>query len=283
MQLRTVQAKRILTRQKSGFLTEGRYPFTHTLSWAAGCGFGHLYCGKYCYAQLLPNWLYNRHDDEAWGDAIIVKENAPDLLAAELEKASDRSALRVFMSSVTDPYQPAERRLRMTRRCLEVFAEYDDLDLLMLQTRSPLVTDDLPLLARIPYVWLSMTIETDRGDLDYGPTASFIRQRFEAVQAAAQAGIPVQITVSPCLPHTPDFAERLATSGARRVVVDTFVAGDGSQGQRTAQTSFAEEADYNWRNDDPAHRLFAALRGREVAVGWSAEGFLGVPPRRQAG
>jgi len=56
MKIKTVTAKRILTRQKGGFLTEGPYPFTHTLSWAVGCGFGKTYCGKYCYAQTLPNW-----------------------------------------------------------------------------------------------------------------------------------------------------------------------------------------------------------------------------------
>lgn len=280
-QIRTMQAKRILTKQKRGFLTEGQYPFTHTLSWAVGCGFGNIYCGKYCYAAAFPNWLYNREEDEQWGDAVIVKDNAPDLLAAELKKAKQRSTLRIFMSSVTDPYQPIERKVRMTRRCLEVFAQYDDLDLLVIQTRSPLVTNDLDLLASIPYAVLSMTIETDRGDLPYGPSETHIRQRLEAVRRASAAGIPTQITVSPCLPYTPSFATKLIASGVQRIVVDTFVDGDGSQGKRTADSPFAEEANYDWRSADPARELYKQLQGQGATVEWSAAGFGGIPPRAQ--
>jgi DNA repair photolyase len=69
------------------------------------------------------------------------------------------------MNSVTDPYQPLEKRYRLTRQCLEVFAQFDDLDLLVIQTRSPLVIDDLELIACIPYAFLSMTLETDRAAL----------------------------------------------------------------------------------------------------------------------
>jgi DNA repair photolyase len=77
MNIRSIQAERILTPQKSGFLTEGQYPFTHTLSWAVGCGFGGTYCGHYCYAQSLPNWLYNRQADEAWGKPLSSKKMPP--------------------------------------------------------------------------------------------------------------------------------------------------------------------------------------------------------------
>jgi DNA repair photolyase len=80
------------------------------------------------------------------------------------------------MSSTTDPYQPIEQEQRITRRLLELFARYDDLDLLVVQTRSPLAARDLDLLARIPYAWLSLTIETDDDarftDLEGGPLPS---------------------------------------------------------------------------------------------------------------
>ncbi len=281
MKIRTIQAKSILTKQKRGFLAAGDYPFTHTLSWAIGCGLGNTYCGDYCYAQTLPNWLYSKHGDETWGAAVILKVNAPQLLETALAKAKDRSAMRIFMSSVTDPYQPLERRYRFTRQCLEVFANYDDLDLLLIQTRSPLVTDDLALMASIPYAWLSMTLETDRGDLAYGPNTSFIEQRYTAVKAAVAAGVNTQITVSPCLPYTDKFADFLLASGAQRLVVDTFVEGDGSGGTRTSQSPFANAAGYDWRDDDPARRLYDALRQRHLHVGWSNEGFASIPPRRK--
>ncbi len=50
---------------------------------AAGCGFGHTYCGRYCYARFSPDWLNNK------ADTVVIKRNAPELLAAELEKAKD--------------------------------------------------------------------------------------------------------------------------------------------------------------------------------------------------
>lgn len=283
MTVRTITAKNILTPQRGGFLTEGAYPFTHTLSWAVGCGLGHTYCGQYCYAQTLPNWRYNRQPDEDWGDAVVVKANAPELLETALARAKKRASMRIFMSSVTDPYQPLERRYRLTRRCLEVFARYDDLDLLVIQTRSPLVMDDLPLIASIPYAWLSMTIETDQPGLPYGPHAAFIAQRFAAVAQAAAAGVRVQIAVSPCLPYTDQFVTRLASSGAARVLVDTFVDGDGSRGARTAESPFAQAAGYDWRDDDPARDLYTALVACGVEVGWSAAGFAGIPPRKRSG
>ena len=80
MKIRYIQSKSILTPQKRGFLTAGERPYTHSLSPAIGCGFGNLYCGKFCYAQKLPNWLYSRREGEAWGGALVITENAPELL-----------------------------------------------------------------------------------------------------------------------------------------------------------------------------------------------------------
>src|SRR5438093_354117 len=74
--------------------------------------------------------------------------------------APDPSRLRVFMSSATDPYQPAEARLRITRGLLDVFGRRP-IGRLVVQTRSPLVERDLDLLASMPFAWLSMTVETD--------------------------------------------------------------------------------------------------------------------------
>jgi DNA repair photolyase len=279
MTIRNITSKRILTPQKRGFLAQGEYPFTHTLAWSVGCGLGKTYCGAYCYAPTLPNWLYNREEGEAWGEGIVIKENAPELLAAELAKTRDRSTMRIFMSSTTDPYQPLERKLRLTRQCLEVFQRYADLDLLLIQTRSPIVTDDAALIAAIPYVWVSMTLETDRADLPYGPNRAMIDQRYAAIQKLTAAGVRVQIAVSPCLPYSNDFADWLIASGAQRIIVDTFVAGDGSEGKRTSTSPFASESGYDWRSEDHARHLYAMLQGKSAQVGWSAAGFSGIPPR----
>lgn len=279
MRIRYTQAKSILSPQKRGFLTSGERPYTHSLSWATGCGYGKLYCGAYCYAQMLPNWHFGRREGEAWGDALIIKENAPELLDAQLARARDRRAMRIFMSPVTDPYQPIERSVRLTRRCLEVFALYDDLDLLLIQTRGPAVVDDLDLIAAIPYAWLGMTIETDRHDLPYGPTKSQVERRLQAVKQAVARGLRTQIAVSPCLPYSDAFAERLLATGAQRIVIDTFAIGDGSRGRRTAKSAFAARADYDWRDDDIAESLYHQLNIHHDGVGWSGAGFAGIPGR----
>ena len=282
MRVATRRAKSILTPQRGGFLRAGPWPFSHSLSWSAGCGLGRTYCGRYCYAQTLPNWIFSHEEGEDWGDAVIVKENAADLLADELERAGPegRRNMRVFMSTVSDPWQPLERSLRLTRRCLQVFARYPDVDLLLLQTRSPMALDDAERIAALPQAWLGMTLETDRGDLDGGPTPGALRQRLAAVRTLARAGVRVQLAVAPCLPHSEDFADLLLDSGAQRIVVDTFSAGDGSLGRRTAASPFAAQAPWDWRDEGPARNLFARLQAAGAEVGWSAAGFAGSPPRR---
>jgi DNA repair photolyase len=258
-----------------------------------GCGFGQTTCGLYCYAQFLPNWQFRRFPEETpadWGQAVQVKTNAASLLEKTLSgmKPEIRRGLRIFMSSSTDPYQPLERREEITRQCLEVFARYPDLDLLVIQTRSPLAARDFPLLQQIPYAWLSVTIETD--DQEYlkrlrgGP---LLERRWELIQKAQACGIPTQITVSPCLPFTgvETFGQRLIRSGTRRIVVDTVVDGDGAQGRRTAHSPFAA-VEPEWERTSHAHRLYNYVR-KEAAqtplqVGWSIEGFCSIPPRSVA-
>ncbi len=235
MEINVKEAKSILTPQHSGFLATGPYPFTHALSGYVGCGFGQTTCGQYCYAQFLPNWTFSGFS-APWGQAVQVKTNAAQLLDKALSamKPAIRQKLRIFMSSTTDPYQPLERIYQVTRQCLEVFACYQDLDLLVIQTRGPLAERDLPLLLHIPYAWLSITIETNG--------QSYLK------------------TVSPCLPYTSveEFGLQLLHSGAHRLIVDTMMDGDGSGGKRTARSPFAQ-AEPTWARTSHAHRLYDHL------------------------
>jgi DNA repair photolyase len=283
MLVSTGEAKTILTAQTAGFLASAPYPFTHTLSAYTGCGFGRTTCGLYCYAQFMPNWTFHSQG-QAWGEAVRVKANAPELLDQALRAmdADRRGRLRIFMSSTTDPYQPLEATQQATRRCLEVFARYPDLGLLVIQTRSPLAARDFDLIGQIPYAWLSVTIETDDQELlrslRGGPA---LARRFALVREARQRGIKAQIAVSPCMPYTARFAPALAKSGASRVVVDTCVDGDGSGGQRTARSPYAT-AIASWRETEPAHALFQQLLALGVDAGWSAAGFCGIPSDTRA-
>jgi DNA repair photolyase len=284
MEIVLKEAKGILTPQRNGFLAAGPYPFTHALSAYVGCGFGQTTCGMYCYAQFLPNWTFSS-GGAAWGEAVQVKANAAQLLDEALGKMKPekRRELRIFMSSTTDPYQPIERKYQVTQQCLEVFARYNDLDLLVIQTRSPLAERDIPLLQQIPYAWLSVTIETDEQDylksLKGGPA---LEKRWGLVRAAREGGVKTQITVSPCLRYTgvEEFGRRLLESGVLRIVVDTAVDGDGSGGGRSARTPFAA-VEPDWAETDHAHALFEYLSksGEGIGIGWSNAGFCGIERR----
>lgn len=275
--------KSILTPQRGGFLASGALPFTHSLSPYTGCQFGATACGQYCYAQFMPNWAVHAQG-RAWGSEVWIKENAAEVLQATLGAMAPekRRALRIFMATTTDPYQPVEASALITRGCLDVFSRFDDLDLLLIQTRSPLVTRDFDLIARIPYAWLSVSLETDDqrvvSRLGGGPT---VGARLKTIESAVGAGIPTQITISPCLPHTEKFAERLIATGARRIVIDNFVAGDGSGGRRTSESPFAGSAGYDWRDESLSRRLYDRLRALHPDVSWSAEGFAGIAPRQR--
>lgn len=284
MELSTKEVSSILTPQRQGFLSVGPYPFTHTLSSYVGCSFGQTTCGMYCYAQFLPNWRFSNLS-APWGMAVQAKTNAPALLEKTLSsmKPEARQRMRIFMSSTTDPYQPIEKRYLLTRQCLEVFARYPDLDLLVVQTRSPLAERDLPLLQQIPYAYLSVTIETDdEAYLRHFKGGPPLAKRWLLVEQASSSNIHTQIAVSPCLPYTSvsDFAQKLLSSGAHRIIIDTFTDGDGTDGARTARTPYAQN-EPDWRNPAPARALYNYLTKHttSIPIGWSSAGFAGIPHR----
>src|SRR5262245_37779730 len=152
----------------------------------------------------------------------MVKRDAPALLRQELSAPSWKPQV-VVMSGVTDCYQPVERRLRLTRGCLEVFAEFRNP--VSIVTKNHLVTRDADLLAelarhRAAAVFVSVT--TLDGDLARAmePRASAPARRLAAVSALAAAGIPVGVLVAPVIPgltehEIPAILAASAKAGAR--------------------------------------------------------------------
>ena len=129
-----VRVREILTRA-TGFMDA--YDFT--LNPYSGCFFG---C-TYCYAAFFSR---SKEDRDRWGRWVKVKENAVDVMSRHRPGALDGKL--IYMSSVTDPYQPIERELRLTRGLLKVMAERHR-PRLVIQTRSADVTRDTDLLRRI--------------------------------------------------------------------------------------------------------------------------------------
>lgn len=111
-----------------------------------GCLFGCMYC----YAAQIARW---KHPNEEWGTYLDVKTNAPLLLKEELgkfhQKLGKKNFGSIFFSSVTDPYVSLEAKYKLTRKCLEVLADFDYQGSISIQTKSPLVTKDIAILKRL--------------------------------------------------------------------------------------------------------------------------------------
>jgi DNA repair photolyase len=166
-----------------------------------GCEHGCIYC----YARPTHEYLgFSAGLD--FEVKILVKEDAPELLRHEL--SSPRWKPQVLaISGVTDPYQPIERRLHLTRRCLQVLAEFRNPVVII--TKNHLVTRDLDLLkelARHEAVRVLLSITTLDGSLGrvMEPRASHPARRLAAIDALSQAGVPTGVLAAPVIPGLTD-------------------------------------------------------------------------------
>ena len=261
------QVARILNRT-GGYLRG----FTHTLQPYAGCQFS---CA-YCYVRELSVQRANPYR-LPWSEWIAPKTNAPARLRREAESGALRGA-RVFCSSATDPYTPLERKLRLTRGCLEVMVE-EPPAFLVVQTRSPLIARDADLIARIPGALASVSVATDdeRVRRLLEPNAPGLALRLAALARLRAAGVRTQAAVSPLLPCDPERLARQLEPVADRVVVDDFFRGDGAGGRRSrAALERLRAAGFaDWAEPGYAEAAIDTFRGVFGAerVGVSAEGF----------
>jgi len=191
-------------------------PFEASLNPYRGCEHG---C-SYCYARPTHEYL-GLSAGLDFERMLFAKLDAPELLATELAKPSwvpDHLAL----SGVTDPYQPIERRLRVTRGCLEVLAAHRQP--VGVITKNALVIRDLDLLselARYGAARVMVSITTLDEDLRrrLEPRTSTIADRLRAVRELAAAGVTVGVNVAPIIPglndhEIPAILEAAAEAGA---------------------------------------------------------------------
>jgi len=238
MTITEARISKILTRA-SGYLK----PVTsHSLQPYRGCALGNSLCGVGCYVQ--HNFYLTK--GEKWGSFVEGRINAAEAYRDEYE--SEKSWCRrrghgfgIFMSSSTEPFQPAEGKMRITRGVLEAMVELPP-DYLIVQTHSHHVIDYLdlyPTLGRRTDLRFNISIESDRDSLPgLPPSASPVKKRIEAARKLKDAGLYVMAAVSPLLPiDDPDkFFGELSTA-VNSVVIDHYVGGDGSAGgTRTAKT-----------------------------------------------
>ncbi len=215
-----IDAKSILS-PATGFI--GSYDYT--LNPASGC----LYACDYCYAASFST----RADaQQTWGDWANIKRNAIELLTTK-HPAGALDGKRIYASSVTDPYQPFERQVRLTRGLLEVLAEHHKVKLVV-QTRSPMVTRDIDLFRRIEQgggrAQVNMTVTappTEAGERirkAFEPQCPSNAARLKAVSELDAAGVQCAITMTPTLliDDPEGFADVLLATGARSFVVQKF-------------------------------------------------------------
>jgi len=147
---------------------------------------------------------------EPWGEFVDVKINAVELLRRAIVKAKPG---RVWVSGVCDPYQPVERKYRLTRGCLEVLVEHNWP--VTVQTRSPLVTRDMDVLTgrSDAEVGMSITTADDSFRKIFEPDAPSIKERIRALETMHLAGIKTFVMIAPLLPG----AEQLPTQLAGKV------------------------------------------------------------------
>ncbi len=191
--------------------------FEASLNPYRGCEHGCVYC----YARPTHEYLgFSAGLD--FETKILVKPDAPALLRRALASPSWKPQLLAF-SGVTDPYQPVERRLRVTRRCLEVLLEFRNP--VSVITKSRLVARDADLLSRLAeFECAAVTVSITT--LDTGlqrvlePRAPHPGLRLDGIGRLASAGVPVGVMVGPVLPgltehELPRILAAAAGAGAR--------------------------------------------------------------------
>jgi DNA repair photolyase len=152
---------------------------------------------------------------------IFVKEEAPALLREALMKKSWEPEV-IFMSGITDCYQPLERKMRLTRGCLEVLAEFKNP--VGMITKNALITRDVDILqdmAKWDGVKTYISVTSLNPDLAQRlePRTSHPQARLKAIETLAKAGVPVGVNVAPCIPgltdhEMPQILKAAADAGA---------------------------------------------------------------------
>lgn len=182
-----------------------------------GCEQGCIYC----YARPTHEYL-GLSAGLDFETRILVKEDAPELLRRELCAKGWKPQV-VAMSGVTDPHQPIERKLEITRRCLEVFEELRNP--VVAVTKNHLITRDADLLESLATdsaaaVNISITTLDCKLQRRLEPRASTPERRLDAVARLAEHSIPVRVLVAPVIPGLTDYEipailEEAYNAGAR--------------------------------------------------------------------
>jgi len=220
IEFRTMEVRSILNKSVS----KRQLSLAHSINPYRGCEFACRYCyARYTHEFMAPKegtaevGAVDLRSPEAFERLIFLKQNAAWLLEQELRKIDP--AEEIALGTATDPYQPIERRARITRSLLEVFARHSGYRLGII-SKSRLITRDIDLLTKIAErntLVLHTTITTPDAALArlLEPRAPRPDLRFEAVRKLRAAGLTAGILCSPLLPGITDSEAAIDAMAAR--------------------------------------------------------------------
>jgi len=159
---------------------------------------------RYCYAAFMRRFTGHK---EKWGEFVDIKINAPELLAKEMKR---KRRGRVWVSGVCDPYQAAEKKYKLTRRCLEILLENQWP--VTIQTKSSLVLRDIEILEKFKDIEVGFSITTADEKIRklFEPGASPIEERIHALDVLHSRGIQTYAMIAPLLPGADGLIEELS-------------------------------------------------------------------------
>jgi DNA repair photolyase len=258
-----IEARSIFT-PATGFIRRGGFDWT--CNPYVGCTFG---C-SYCYAAFLPQ---NRRPVNEWGRWLSAKRNAVELADRQAKRVAGQA---IYLSSVTDPYQPAERGLMLTRGVLEALVPHQPR--LVVQTRGPLVVRDIDVLRGFAAVRVNVSVPTDSEAVRtrFEPKAPPLDRRWAALAELKASGVPVGVCVTPTLPvaDPAGFAEHLARFAPDVLVVQDFHDAGGKFGADTGGDAVRLRDELRWGPDE--YRAFVDRLRRAYPVYEGEAGFF--PP-----
>jgi DNA repair photolyase len=195
-------------------LSKSRIPgIDYTINPYFGCEFG---C-SYCYADFMSRFSKFRNvfpDDVEWGGFVGVKINIVERLEIELRKIFARGSLigerelNIWFSIMTDPYQFAEKKFLLTRKCLEVLLKYSGVGIKLnvgVLTRSPLVLRDIDLFKQFVgeksiEIGISITTDNDNIRKIFEPKAPTIKSRIKTLEKLKENNLKTFAFIGPILP-----------------------------------------------------------------------------------
>ncbi len=208
MEIREIKCKTALSPSKLPGLDYSLNPYH-------GCQHNCAYC-------YVPNVL--RIKREGWGGFVNVKTNIPNVLAKELR---NKKLGTVGISTVTDPYQPVEKKYRLTRYCLEQMLMHDFP--VCIQTKSDLIIRDLDLISKFSKAEVMMSIATlnDNERKLLEPNSSTIQERLNVLKKYNDVGIKTSIFFGPIystikLRDVPSIIDTFIEHGAKEIMLDKF-------------------------------------------------------------